>query len=139
MTIRTTYPYQILRLFRGGASHPSFNLWAAYVPVDREQRANISMGLLTIEKPSLPGLINVFWPLIRRFAEAVFREDRAAVEAEQQAYDRQQADCNQEINPVIIALREVLIRNGMPLASEPSGHLAPPNDELRAAGADNVP
>jgi phenylpropionate dioxygenase-like ring-hydroxylating dioxygenase large terminal subunit len=139
MTIRTIYPYQILSLFRGGASHPAFNLWAAYVPVDREQRANISMGLLTIEKPSFPGLINVFWPLIRRFAEAVFTEDRAAVEAEQQAYDRQQADCNQEINPVIIALREVLIRNGMPLASEPFRPLAAPNDQLCVAGADSVP
>ena len=118
MTIRTGYPYQTLSLFRGGASRPSFNLWAAYVPVDREQRANISMGLLTIEKPPVPGLLNVFWPLIRRFAEAVFTEDRAAVEAEQQAYDRQQADWNQEINPVIIALREVLIRNGVPPAHE---------------------
>jgi phenylpropionate dioxygenase-like ring-hydroxylating dioxygenase large terminal subunit len=118
MTIRTAYPYQTLSLFRGGASRPSFNLWAAYVPVDREQRANISMGLLTIEKPPVPGLINIFWPVIRRFAEAVFTEDRAAVEAEQQAYDRQQADWNQEINPVIIALREVLIRNGVPRAGE---------------------
>ena len=114
MTIRTAYPYQTLSLFRGGATRPSFNLWAAYVPVDREQRANISMGLLTIEKPSVPGLINIFWPVIRRFAEAVFTEDRAAVEAEQQAYDRQRADWNQEINPVILALREVLLRNGVP-------------------------
>jgi renierapurpurin 18,18'-hydroxylase len=117
MTIRTVYPYQVLSLFRGGEAHPSFNLWAAYVPADREQRANISVGLLTIKKPSLPGLINLFWPMIRRFAEAVFTEDRAAVEAEQQAYDRQQADRNQEINPVIIALREVLVRNGVPQAS----------------------
>ena len=127
MTIRTAYPYQTLSLFRGGASRPSFNLWAAYVPVDREQRANISMGLLTIEKPSVPGLINIFWPVIRRFAEAVFTEDRAAVEAEQQAYDRQQADWNQEINPVILALREVLIRNGVPFADERSQMPAAPD------------
>jgi renierapurpurin 18,18'-hydroxylase len=130
MTIRTGYPYQTLSLFRGGASHPSFNLWAAYVPVDREQRANISMGLLTIEKPAVRGLINLFWPLIRRFAEAVFTEDRAAVEAEQQAYDRQQADCNQEINPVILALREVLIRNGAPLSGEPSQLVTVSRNEL---------
>ncbi len=138
MTIRTVYPYQILSLFRGGASHPSFNLWAAYVPVDREQRANISMGLLTIEKPSVPGLIGLFWPMIRRFAEAVFTEDRAAVEAEQQAYDQQRGDRNQEINPVIIALREVLIRNGLPLANEQVGHLAVSSAELSAAEANGV-
>jgi phenylpropionate dioxygenase-like ring-hydroxylating dioxygenase large terminal subunit len=138
MTIRTIYPYQVLSLFRGGASHPSFNLWAAYVPVDREQRANISMGLLTIERPSLPGLINVFWPMIRRFAEAVFTEDRAAVEAEQQAYDRQQADYNQEINPVIIALREVLVRNGVPFVNGQSRHLAVSYDGLGVAGTDSV-
>jgi renierapurpurin 18,18'-hydroxylase len=139
MTIRTIYPYQILSLFRGGATHPSFNLWAAYVPVDRHQRANLSMGLLTIEKPSVPGLIHLFWPLIRRFAEAVFSEDRAAVEAEQQAYDRQQGDRNQEINPVIIALREVLMRNGVPLARERARTPAAPHDELSLAGSDSAP
>ena len=137
MTIRTAYPYQTLSLFRGGASHPSFNLWAAYVPVDREQRANLSVGLLTIEKPPVPGLINLFWPIIRRFAEAVFTEDRAAVEAEQQAYDRQRADWNQEINPVILALREVLIRNGVPPAGEPSGLPVVPAAALGAAAADS--
>ncbi len=138
MTIRTAYPYQTLSLFRGGASHPSFHLWAAYVPVDREQRANTSMGLLTIEKPSVPGLINIFWPLIRRFAEAVFTEDRAAVEAEQQAYDRQQADRNQEINPVILALREVLLRNGVPFADARAPLPAPP-DGLGVTPADSGP
>ena len=41
-----------------------------------------------------------------------------AVEAEQKAHDEQQGDWNQEINPVIIALRDVLIRNGVALEPE---------------------
>ena len=41
-----------------------------------------------------------------------------AVEAEQKAHDEQQGDWNQEINPVIIALRDVLIRNGVALRPE---------------------
>jgi hypothetical protein len=46
----------------------------------------------------------------------VFTEDRAAVEIEQRAYDLQRADWNQEVNPVIIALRDLLVRSGVPLA-----------------------
>jgi phenylpropionate dioxygenase-like ring-hydroxylating dioxygenase large terminal subunit len=115
MTIRTQYPYQTLSVCRGGATEPAFNLWAAYVPFDAEQRSHISVGMLTIEKPPIPGLIHVFWPLIRRFAESVFTEDRMAVEAEQRAHDQQRSDWNQEINPVILALRQVLSRNGIPL------------------------
>jgi renierapurpurin 18,18'-hydroxylase len=116
MTVRTQYPYQTLSIRLGGSEDPAFNLWAAYVPYDREQRSHISVGMLTIEKPPIPGLIHVFWPLIRRFAESVFTEDRMAVEIEQRAHDLQRADWNQEVNPVIIALRELLVRNGVPLA-----------------------
>jgi phenylpropionate dioxygenase-like ring-hydroxylating dioxygenase large terminal subunit len=115
MTIRTQYPFQTLSVCRRGASTPSFDMWAAYVPFDREQRTHVSVGVLAIEKPRLPGLIHVMWPFIRRFTESVFAEDRMAVEAEQRAYDEQQADWNQEINPVILAVREVLLRNGVPL------------------------
>jgi phenylpropionate dioxygenase-like ring-hydroxylating dioxygenase large terminal subunit len=115
MTIRTQYPYQTLNICRGGSSEPAFDLWAAYVPYDEHQRTHVSVGMLMIEKPPFPGLIHIFWPLIRRFAESVFTEDRMAVEAEQRAYDTQRADWNQEINPVIIALRDVLVRNGLPL------------------------
>jgi hypothetical protein len=117
MTIRTQYPFQTLTLRRGDADHPSFHLWAAYVPYDREQRSHVSVGALSIERPGVPGLIHLAWPFIRRFAEAVFTEDRMAVEAEQRAYDHQGADWNQEVNPVIIALRDVLIRNGVSTAS----------------------
>jgi phenylpropionate dioxygenase-like ring-hydroxylating dioxygenase large terminal subunit len=119
MTIRTQYPYQTLSLRRSGAEHAAFDLWVAYVPYDREQRTHVSVGMLMIEKPRVPGLIHVFWPLIRRFTESVFTEDRMAVEAEQRAYDVQQGDWNQEINPVILALRQVLIRNGVPLPARP--------------------
>jgi hypothetical protein len=112
MTVRTQYPFQTLTVRRGGADHPSFHLWAAYVPYDREQRSHVSVGALSIARPHIPGLIGLAWPFIRRFTEAVFSEDRLAVEAEQRAYDRQGADWNQEVNPVIIALRDVLIRNG---------------------------
>jgi renierapurpurin 18,18'-hydroxylase len=115
MTIRTQYPYQTLSIRRGGSDDPAFNLWAAYVPYDREQRSHISVGMLTIEKPRIPGLVHVVWPLIRRFAESVFTEDRMAVEVEQRAYDLQRGDWNQEVNPVIIALRDLLVRSGVPL------------------------
>ena len=118
MTIRTQYPYQTLNIVRGGADEPAFDLWVVYVPYDKEQRSHISCGMLMIEKPPIPGLIHALWPLIRRFAESVFTEDRMAVEAEQKTHDEQQADWNQEINPVIIALRDVLIRHGVPLDPE---------------------
>jgi len=116
MTIRTQYPYQTLSIRRDGTEDPAFHLWAAYVPYDREQRSHISVGMLIIEKPRIPGLVHVVWPLIRRFAESVFTEDRMAVEMEQRAYDLQEADWNQEVNPVIIALRDLLMRSGVPLA-----------------------
>jgi phenylpropionate dioxygenase-like ring-hydroxylating dioxygenase large terminal subunit len=116
MTIRTQYPYQTLTIRRGDAAEPAFDLWVVYVPRDREQRRHVSAGMLMIEKPPIPGLIHLLWPIIRRFTESVFAEDRQAVEAEQRAYDLQQADWNQEINPVILALRDLLIRKGVPLA-----------------------
>jgi phenylpropionate dioxygenase-like ring-hydroxylating dioxygenase large terminal subunit len=115
MTIRTQYPYQTLSIRRGDSQDPAFNLWAAYVPHDAEQRTNLSVGMLLIQKPAIPGLIHLIWPFIRRFAEAVFTEDRMAVEAEQRAHDQQHADWNQEVNPVILAVRDLLVRRGVPL------------------------
>ena len=119
VTIRTQYPYQTLTLCRAGADRPAIQLWTAYVPHDKAQRSHISVGMLMIEKPKIPGLIHLMWPAVRRFTESVFAEDRMAVEAEQRAYDVQQGDWNQEINPVILALREVLIRKGVPLQQDP--------------------
>jgi hypothetical protein len=104
-----------LSLRPGGGDDSAIDLWAAYVPHDQAQRSHLSVGLLMIEKPRFAPLIHLLWPFIRRFTESVFAEDRMAVEAEQQAYDGQQGDRNQEINPVILALREVLRRRGVPL------------------------
>ena len=118
MTIRTQYPYQTLNICRGGAEDPAFNLWVVHVPYYKEQRSHVSVGMLLIQKPPIPGLIYVLWPFIRRLAESVFTEDRMAVEAEQKAHDLQQADWNQEVNPVILDLRNVLIRKGVPLEPE---------------------
>ena len=130
MTIRTQYPYQTLSVRRGGSEEPAFNLWAAYVPWDREQRSHISVGMLMIEKPRIPGLVHIIWPLIRRFAESVFAEDRMAVEMEQRAYDEQGGDWNQEVNPVIVSLRALLVRRGVPLAHSGTRGASPRTREI---------
>jgi phenylpropionate dioxygenase-like ring-hydroxylating dioxygenase large terminal subunit len=115
LTISTTYPYQTLALERPGARSPSFALWTAYVPLDREQRRNRSFGILMIRRPRIPGLLHLAWPLMRRFTDLVFEQDRRAVEAEQAAWDRQGADWNREVFPLILDLRDVLARNGVSL------------------------
>ncbi|GGY15313.1 aromatic ring-hydroxylating oxygenase subunit alpha [Streptomyces djakartensis] len=115
MTIRTEYPYQTLDLVPENADRPAFRLWAAYVPEDAEQRTCHAYGLLMIEKPGIPGLLQLAWPFIRRFTERVFAEDRMAVEAEQRAWDEQGEDRNHEVFPLILDVREVLRANGVPL------------------------
>ncbi|MGY6019929.1 Rieske 2Fe-2S domain-containing protein [Streptomyces spinosirectus] len=131
MTICTEYPYQTLDLVPQGAERPAFRLWAAYVPEDAEQRICHTYGLLMIEKPRVPGVLQLAWPLIRRFTERVFAEDRMAVEAEQRAWDEQGEDRNHEVFPLILAVREVLRGNGVPLgpaegrATSPCGGTAP--------------
>ncbi|WP_432118127.1 Rieske 2Fe-2S domain-containing protein [Streptomyces sp. bgisy032] len=115
MTIRTEYPYQTLDLVPENAERPSFRLWAAYVPEDAGQRRCRAYGLLMIEKPRIPGVLSLAWPLIRRFTERVFAEDRMAVEAEQRAWDEQGEDRNHEVFPLILDVREVLRGNGVPI------------------------
>ncbi|MEM1366512.1 MAG: aromatic ring-hydroxylating dioxygenase subunit alpha [Cyanobacteria bacterium P01_H01_bin.15] len=112
MTIRTEYPYQTLKIQRPGSAEALINLWVCYVPVGADQRKHHSFGLLGIRRPKIPGLMTLFWPIMRYFAEAVFTEDRSAVEAEQRAYDQQGGDWNQEIFPVILDVRELLCRQG---------------------------
>jgi len=118
VTIRTEYPYQTLKLVPENAELPAFSLWVAYVPEDAEQRTNHVYGLLMIQKPPVPGVINLAWPLIRRFTEQVFAEDRIAVEAEQRAWDEQGADWNNEVFPLILDVRRVLRTNGVPIRSD---------------------
>jgi hypothetical protein len=96
----------------------------SYAPTDRLQKANHSMGLMMIQKPPVPGLIHALWPFIVLFTEAIFKQDRHIVELEQKAYDSQGGDWNQEVFPVILGLRELLMRQGVPIESalQPSAH-----------------
>jgi nitrite reductase/ring-hydroxylating ferredoxin subunit len=114
MTIRSEYPYQTLRI--GGAgpdSAPSLSLWAAYVPDARDDRSCRSFGVLLVRRPRIPFVLDLVWPVLRRFTESVFTEDRVAVEAEQRAYEIQGGDWNQEVFPVIIDLRDLLLTQGI--------------------------
>ncbi|MBI3296987.1 MAG: aromatic ring-hydroxylating dioxygenase subunit alpha [Elusimicrobia bacterium] len=115
MVIRTQYPYQTLTFKKAGQAKPALDLWLSYVPVDPEQRVNHSFGLMSIKKPSFPGLIHLFWPFIAYFTDGIFAQDQVIVEEEQKAHDAQKGDRNQEIFPVINDLREVLAGNGVPL------------------------
>lgn len=134
MTIRTEYPYQTLDLVPESAERPSFRLWAAYVPVDAEQRTCHTYGLLMIEKPQIPGVLNLAWPLIRRFTERVFAEDRMAVEAEQRAWEEQGEDRNHEVFPLILDVREVLRTNGVPLRPRTAACGIPQGDQAPVPG-----
>jgi len=118
ITIRTAYPYQTLHFVPENAELPAFALWVAYVPEDAEQRTNHVYGLLMIQKPPIPGALRLAWPLIRRFTERVFAEDRMAVEAEQRAWDEQGEDWNHEVFPLIVAVRDVLRTSGVPIRFE---------------------
>lgn len=115
MTIRTEYPYQTLKFWTAGSETPALDLWNVYIPVDKDQRVNHTFGMIMIEKPPIPGLIHLLWPFIVWFTEGIFREDRRIVELEQKAHDQQGADWNQEIFPVILDLRELLVRGGVPM------------------------
>jgi phenylpropionate dioxygenase-like ring-hydroxylating dioxygenase large terminal subunit len=114
MTIRTEYPYQTLKIWTSG-DEPVMDLWIAYVPVDAEQRVNRTFGLLSVRRPKIPGLLDAAWPVLVWFTERIFAEDRAIVEMEQAAHDRQGADWNQEVFPVIHELRALLAANGRPI------------------------
>ncbi len=118
MTVRTQYPYQILKFWTAGSEHPALDLWITYVPVDKAQGINHTFGLINIRKPGIPGLLDLAWPFVIWFTNGIFAEDRWVVEMEQQAFDAQGEDWNQEIFPVVQSVREMLIRNGIPIASQ---------------------
>ncbi|AET89303.1 3-chlorobenzoate-3,4-dioxygenase [Burkholderia sp. SFA1] len=113
MTIRTEYPYQTLKI-RTKDDTMVMDLWIAYVPLDAEQRTNRTFGLLSIKRPKIPGLLDAAWPLLVWFTERIFKEDRWIVEREQEAHDRQGADHNHEVFPVINELRALLMERGVP-------------------------
>jgi hypothetical protein len=69
---------------------------------------------LSIRRPKIPGLLDAAWPLLVWFTERIFKEDRWIVEREQGAHDRQGADHNHEVFPVIIELRALLTERGVP-------------------------
>jgi len=115
MTIRTEYPYQTLRFWTAGSEQPALDLWNVYIPLDKAQRTNHTYGLMMVRKPPIPGVLNIFWPLIVWFTNGIFAEDRRICELEQAAFDEQGADWNQEIFPAIRELRKVLTENGVPL------------------------
>ncbi len=108
MTIRTEYPYQTLRIVHQRAENPVMDLWIGYTPLDAAQRTNRTFGLLSIQRPKIPGLLDAAWPLLVVFTERIFKEDREIVEQEQAAHDAQGADWNQEVFPVIRDLRALL-------------------------------
>lgn len=114
MRIRTEYPYQTLKIWTTG-DDPVMDLWIAYVPTDAAQRSNRTFGLLSVRRPKLPGVLELAWPLLVWFTERIFAEDRAIVELEQAAHDRQGADWNQEVFPVICDLRALLADCGQAL------------------------
>ncbi|MGI9229187.1 MAG: Rieske 2Fe-2S domain-containing protein [Gammaproteobacteria bacterium] len=118
MTVSTRYPHQQLKFWTAGSEHPALDLWITYVPIDKQQRINHTFGLMNIRKPGIPGLMELLWPFIIWFTEGIFTEDRWVVEMEQAAHDQQGSDWNQEIFPVIIRLRNMLIRRGLPLVED---------------------
>lgn len=116
MTIRTEYPYQTLRVCPPGSDFPLLDLWVAYIPIDRKQKKNHSFGMLMIRQPKIPGLIHLLWPLMRYFTGVIFAEDKMIVEAEQTAYNLQGGDWNQEVFPVLLDVRELLTKKGVPIS-----------------------
>ncbi|MEW1862741.1 aromatic ring-hydroxylating dioxygenase subunit alpha [Streptomyces sp. NBC_00669] len=120
MTIRTGYPYQTLRYWTDGKREepPALDLWNAYVPTDRAQHHNHTFGLIMVQKPPIPGVIHLLWPVITLFTEGIFGQDRVIVEAEQRAYETQGADLNNEVFPIIQSLKALLARRGVPIAPE---------------------
>ena len=111
MTIRTGYPYQTLQI-RSDDGTLVMDLWIVYVPLDAAQRTNRTFGLLSIRRPGIPFALDLAWPLLVWFTERIFKEDRWIVEQEQAAHDKQGADWNHEVFPVILELRELLRNRG---------------------------
>ncbi|WOO42339.1 Rieske 2Fe-2S domain-containing protein [Rubellicoccus peritrichatus] len=113
MTIRTEYPYQTLKFWTAGSTTPALDLWNLYFPVDREQRINQTYGLMCIQRPPIPFLMDILWPAIIWFTNGIFNEDKWICELEQAAFDAQGEDWNHEIFPAIRSVRRVITDNGI--------------------------
>jgi len=117
MTVRTEYPYQTLRIVNAEKT-VVMSLWIVYVPLDAQQRTNRTFGLLSVRRPGVPVVLDLAWPLLVWFTERIFTEDRWIVEREQEAHDRQGADHNHEVFPVIVELRALLRECGVRLEQD---------------------
>jgi phenylpropionate dioxygenase-like ring-hydroxylating dioxygenase large terminal subunit len=111
MTIRTSYPYQSLRVWVK-PGEPALDVWLCYTPMDAAQRTNRTFGYLSVKKAPIPGLTHLMWPLIHLFTEGIFRQDKRIVELEQRAHDAQGCCHNNEVFPPVLDLRGVLGRCG---------------------------
>jgi renierapurpurin 18,18'-hydroxylase len=111
MTIRTSYPYQSLRVWVK-PGEPALDVWLCYTPMDAAQRTNRTFGYLSVKKAPIPGLTQLMWPLIHLFTEGIFRQDKRIVELEQRAHDAQGCCHNNEVFPPVLDLRGVLGRCG---------------------------
>lgn len=131
MTIRTEYPYQTLKFWTAGSDAPALDLWNLYYPVDREQRINQTYGLMCIKRPSIPFVLDVFWPIIVWFTNGIFNEDQTICELEQAAFEAQGEDWNHEIFPAILSVRRILTSHGVPIESSWDGSKSSP-ERVRA-------
>ena len=115
VTIRSDYPYQRLWVRRPGQEEPSFHMWACYVPLDREQKSCHTLGMVMVDTPKVPGLTMLLRPFMRYFSDAIFAEDREAVEAEQRAWEELGRNGNWEVSPAILQLQDLLVSRGVAL------------------------
>jgi hypothetical protein len=84
-----------------------------------------------IAKPPEPGGQPLAWPFIRRFTERVLAEDRIAVEDEQVPGTTKARDCNHEVFPEVLDVRDMLRSNRIPI--RPDRPCAAPSRFERAA------
>ena len=117
ITVSTNYPYQSLVVKRSRDSEPIIKLWLCYIPADARQSTNRPTGVLFVRKPKVPLLLHGLRPLILLFLNAIYREDKLALEAEQRAFEHQGGDWNQEVRSYLIDLRELLRARGTPISA----------------------
>ncbi|CAI9119584.1 aromatic ring-hydroxylating oxygenase subunit alpha [Brytella acorum] len=123
VTIRTTYPYQSLKIHDKDGDL-IMELFAAYVPSNADGSSCQTFGLLSVLRPKTPLLIDIIWPALGVFTNRIFLEDKAVVEMEQQAWRELGGDHNVEVFPIVNKLRRLLARHGVPHEDAPRSHRA---------------